>query len=477
MKLLRIFVLNLSLFALTATVQAQSDPVVMTVNGKDITLSEFEYSFNKNNSEGVIDRKSVEEYVPLFINFKLKVAAAEDARYDTLTSIVKDLNSYREQMLMPTLEDPDFIEYEARVAYDNAAARFAGQDLLTASHILVLMRQDATAAQQAAAKTRIDSIYQVLQQGADFATVAKECSDDKPSAVKGGSLGQFCKGMMIPDFEAAAYSLQPGQMSKPVKTTVGWHIIRLEDRHPFEPYEHYRERIIRDLEQRGIRVAAANHLVDSLSRKQGVSRDEMITRLFNKMIANDAEARFLAQEYYDGSLMFEISKNEIWDPAAADEAGQERYFEQHKKQYTWDSPRFKGAVIYAKDQATVDAATRLLKKQKDAAKWEQILTSTFNTDSAKNIRIEQGVYAKGDNANIDILVFGQQGDTKPLKGFEAVGVYGKQIKKPQTAADVKGQLANDYRLAKEQEWVDGLRKKYTFSVNEEVLKQVKTTGK
>ncbi len=476
MKLLRFFILNVSLCTLLMAVQAQTDPVVMTVNGKDVSLSEFEYSFNKNNSEGVIDRKSVEEYVPLFINFKLKVAAAEDARYDTLTSMIKDINSYREQMLLPTLEDPDFIEQAARTTYDNTAAFYAGHDILTASHILVLMRQDATAMQQSAAKERIDSIYQVLLDGADFATVAKECSDDKASAVNGGSLGQFGKGQMIPDFEEAAYTLQPGQMSRPVKTTVGWHIIRLEDRHPFEPYEYHRQNIINFLEQRGIREAAANHLVDSLARQQNVSRDEMIKRLFNQMIANDAEARFLAQEYYDGSLMFEISKNEIWDPAAADEAGQEQYFALHKKQYTWDAPRFKGAIIYAKDQATIDAAKRLLKKQKDVTKWEQILNETFNTDSANTVRIERGVYAQGDNANVDVLAFAKQGSTKPLKGFEAVGVYGKQIKKPETAADVKGQLANDYRVAKEQEWVEALRRKYSFTVNEDVLKQVKTVS-
>ena len=69
------------------TMGAQTDdPVVMVVNGEPVTRSEFEYSFNKNNSEGVIDKKSVDEYVDLFINYKLKVAAALEAKYDTLTS-------------------------------------------------------------------------------------------------------------------------------------------------------------------------------------------------------------------------------------------------------------------------------------------------------------------------------------------------------------------------------------------------------
>lgn len=451
---------------------AQTDPVIMTVAGKDVTRSEFEYSFNKNNSEGVIDRKSIDDYVPLFVNFKMKVAAAEEAGYDTLTSMQNDLRSYREQMLMPTLSDPDFIENEARATYNNTAARFAGQDILTASHILVLMRQDATDQQQADAKTRIDSIYQALQAGADFAELAQRCSDDKASAVKGGSLGQFGKGMMIPDFETAAYALQPGQVSEPVKTTVGWHIIKLEERHPFEPYEYHRESIIRFLEQRGIREAAANHLVDSLARQTGVSRDEMVTRLFNQMIAADDEARFLAQEYYDGSLMYEISKKEIWDPAAADEAGQAAFYAKNKKQYTWAEPRFKGVVIYAKDQAVADAAKKILKKEKDSSRWTDLLNQAFNTDSVKQVVVNAGLYKKGDNRVVDHQVFGTDATVTELKAFPVVTTYGKLLKKPEGFDDVRGEVATNYQQAKEQEWVEKLRKKYTYTVNTDVLKTV-----
>ena len=74
------------LVSMAASAQTVVDPIIMTVNGEPVTRSEFEYSFNKNNSEGVIDKKSVEEYVDLFINYKLKVAAALDAKYDTLQS-------------------------------------------------------------------------------------------------------------------------------------------------------------------------------------------------------------------------------------------------------------------------------------------------------------------------------------------------------------------------------------------------------
>ena len=90
--LLRLFRL-FSLTLLPLGAMAQDDPTIMTINGQPVSRSEFEYSFNKNNSEGVIDKKSVEEYVDLFVNYKLKVQAALDERFDTLTSFKKEFLS------------------------------------------------------------------------------------------------------------------------------------------------------------------------------------------------------------------------------------------------------------------------------------------------------------------------------------------------------------------------------------------------
>ena len=314
-----------------------SDPVIMKINGKSITRSEFEYSFNKNNSDGVLDKKTVEEYVPLYVDFKLKVAEAESQRLDTISSLRKELDGYREQMVIPTLVDSAFIEREARKTYDNTAARFEGQDLLTASHILVLMRQDATAEQQAAAKARIDSIYDALKVvpkehlAEKFAELAKMTSDDKGSAQRGGALGQFGKGMMIPDFEQAAYALKAGEMSAPVKSTVGYHLIYMTERHPFESYEFHHDNIIKFLEQRGIREASANAYLDSVSSQRGITRTELVNELLEKIMATDAEQKNLAQEYYDGTMMYEVTKKDVWDKAQEDKAGMEAYFASHKK--------------------------------------------------------------------------------------------------------------------------------------------------
>ena len=306
-----------------------ADPVIMKINGKSITRSEFEYSFNKNNSDGVLDKKTVEEYVPLFVDFKLKVAEAESQKIDTISAIRKELDGYKEQMVIPTLVDSAYIEREARRTYDNTAARFEGQDLLTASHILALLRQDATAEQDAAAKARIDSIYAVLkavpkeQLAEKFAELAQEKSDDKGSAQRGGALGQFGKGMMIPDFEKAAFALKAGEMSEPIKSTVGYHIIYMTERHPFESYEYHHDNIIKFLEQRGIREASANAYLDSVATQRGITRAVLVDELHKDLMAKDDEQKNLSQEYYDGTLMYEVTKKDVWDKAQADTEWQE----------------------------------------------------------------------------------------------------------------------------------------------------------
>lgn len=473
----KISVVAASLMVGLSVFAQSSDPIIMRINGKSITRSEFEYSFNKNNSDGVIDKKTVEEYVPLFVDFKLKVAEAESQKIDTLASIRKELNGYKEQMVVPTLVDSAFIEREARTTYQKTAERFEGQDLLTASHILILLRQDATAEQDAIAKARIDSIYNVLKAEpsatleSKFAELAREKSDDKASGERGGALGQFGKGMMIPDFEKAAFALKAGEMSAPVKSTVGYHIIYMKERHPFESYEYHRENILKFLDQRGIKEASANALIDSLSTQKSVSREQIIDELHEKLVATDSDLRYLAQEYYDGTLMYEVAKKDVWDVAQKDVDGQEKYFKAHKKDYAWDLPHFAGVVLHAKDDATLTKAKAMLKgvAEDDYAKT---VTSNLNNDSVKVIRVEKGIFKIGDNSNVDRLAFKQKCELKPMKDYESTDVYGKVIKAPRTSKDVRGQVTTDYQNALEKQWVDDLRKKYSVQVFDDVVKTV-----
>lgn len=450
-----------------------NDPVIMKINGNDIKRSEFEYSYNKNNSEGVIDKKDVQDYLQLYVDYKLKVEAAKDAGIDTLSNIKTELQGYREQMVYPTIENPTFVEAQAYKTYQNAASYYGGADLLECQHILVLMRQDATEAQQNAAKNTIDSLYACVRQGQDFDELAKKHSQDPGSAKRGGKLPKFGKGQMIPDFEKAAYELEPGQISQPFKSTAGWHIIKMNARAPFEPYSFHHDKIIDFLnKQNGFKEAAAEALIDSLAQIQGVDKTVVFDQLFNEMIQKDSDNKNLAQEYYDGTLMYEISKNQVWDKAARDQDGLELFFQENKKKYEWTEPRFKGAVVYAKDKNVFKRAKKLTKGV-DPFLWPDTITKTLNTGDEKIVRVEKtNIFKKGDNKAVDKYAFKSNAEVKMMKGFDFCGVIGKMLKKPQGYADVKGVVIADFQKEKEDEWIRALRAKYPVEIYQEVVNTV-----
>ena len=448
------------------------DPVVMKINGQPVSRSEFEYSFNKNNSEGIIDKKSVDEYVDLVVNYKLKVEAAKEARLDTLKSFLNEFAGYRDQQIRPAMITDADIEAEARRIYEETRSRIDGNGGMTKpAHILVMVKQKADEAQQKAAKERIDSIYNALQNGADFAELAKKCSDDKGTAANGGELQWIAKGMTLKEFEDAAWALEKGQMSKPVLSPAGWHIILLKDKGNFFDYDSQRADIVRYIEQRGLREKIIDNKLDSIGKAQNTTAEKVLEAKRLELEANDSDLRNLIKEYYDGLLLYEISNRTVWEKAAADEAGLVAYFKKNKKNYKWDAPRFKGIAYHVKDQADVKAV-------KDAVKglpfdqWADKLRKTFNNDSILRIRVEKGIFKQGDNALVDREVFGVDTIAKGLKDYPIDAVYGQKLKAPKEMTDVKAQVLADYQDALEKEWVEGLRRKYAVEIDEEVLKTV-----
>ena len=97
---------------------------------------------------------------------------------------------------------------------------------------------------------------------------------------------------------------------------------------------------------------------------------------------------------------------------------------------------------------------------------------SLNNDSVKVVRVERGIFKQGDNANVDNLVFKQKKDLKPQKDFPVTGVFGKVAKAPRTYKDVRGLVLSDFQNEQEKLWVDGLRKKYSVEVFDDVVKTV-----
>jgi len=456
---------------------AQNDPVVMTIAGNPVSRSEFEYSYNKNNSEGVIDKKSVEEYVDLFVNYKLKVQAAVDAKLDTMTSFKKEFQSYRDQQIRPAFVSDDDVLAKAHEVYDGTKKQIGERGLIRPAHILMRVGQQAGADEQTKAKQRIDSVYTALKGGADFAELAKQVSQDPGSAARGGQLPWVAPGQTLKEFEDQAYALQPGEMSQPFLSPAGYHIVLMKERKQLEPFDTLKASIIRFLESRNVRDQIASQKIDSIAKAEGLQDREMVVeRKADEMSAKDNDLKYLIQEYHDGLLLYEISNREVWDKAAKDEAGLANYFNKNKKKYKWTEPRFKGIAYHVKDQTDVKAVKNSIKKV-PFDKWAETLRTTFNNDSTIRIRVEKGIFKEGDNALVDKEVFKKDTVVKVLPEYPIDAVYGKKLTKPQSYEDVKGLVTSDYQDELEKQWVAELRKRYTVSVDESVLKTVNNHSK
>ena len=466
-KLKNIF---LSLLLLSSSALAQvSDPVLMTVNGKEVRRSEFEYAFNKNNSNLVEGGQTVEEYLPMYIDFKLKVAEAEALGLDTVASFKDEYKRDRAQMAEDYLIDPNFVEKEAYRIYAKDSATIGKDGFLNLSHIVFVVKQKEDKAAVALAKARIDSVYTMLQAGKTFEETARKFG------IPARALEPFeiIRGQAYPEFEAVAFALADGEYSKPFESPAGFHVVRRLSTRPFGSFEEYKPAIMNMLEQQNIRERARQIRGQQLAEEfgGGLTPSQALALEDSLLESKYPEFGNLMREYYDGLLFFEVSTQEVWNKAQSDVAGIEKFFKKNKKKYKFETPRFRGAVIQATTQQNIDNIKSMV-AGKSVSEYKSVIDANLPKDSMKNVRVEIGVFAVGDNAWVDKLAFGQGDGGKLRKGFTVVELEGRIIKAPESYLDVKGVVTNDYQKYLEEQWVKSLRKKYKVKIDKEVLKTV-----
>jgi peptidyl-prolyl cis-trans isomerase SurA len=220
------FLLALFTCGLLLNSYAQSDETLMTIGDQDITKGEFEYLFYKNNDKEDITYKDVKDYLDLFVKFKLKVIEAENRGMDQKPAFTKELSGYRAQLAKPYLTDRNVDEFYIKQAYDRL------KEEVEASHILIEIKNGKTPADTLAAYNKALDIIDQLKHGADFAELARKYSADPSAQQNGGYLGYFKGFQMIYPFENAAYNTPVGEISQPVRTTYGYHIIKVLDKRP-----------------------------------------------------------------------------------------------------------------------------------------------------------------------------------------------------------------------------------------------------
>lgn len=571
---------------------AQEDKVLMTINGEPVMLSEFLYIYEKNNQESSLEKKSMEEYLDLFINFKLKVAEAIAQGVDTTEAFKKELAGYRAQATPKYMQDNEAIDSLVQLSYnrqanvrraahiaiqcpanadsatmaaaeakiqlarervttgvekkvkqgrkwvtvrepeafadvaremtDDPAGKENGGELgwiqvfrfvypfeeavyntpvgevtevfrspyglhialveeerafeeVHAAHIMKMMPRGSEG-MAIDAKKHIDSLYQVVLAGADFAEIATAHSDDKGSAVRGGDLGWFGRGMMVQPFENITFDMQPGEMSEPFPTRFGWHFVKLYEKRGIQPLDSMRQQLLNQV-KRDVRYQEAEKSFINKTRAEynlpaEMSNDEVKAYADAHLEEKYADLRNLVREYHDGILLFDVSLREVWDKANKDTEGLATFFKANKKNYTWDAPRYKGYIIYAKDEKVAKAAKQIIKSA-NADSVMSYINQRVNVDSVQYVRVERGLWTEGKNAAVDKYAFkSKTAEYTPTEEFPHVIPVGKVIKAPEEYTDVRGQVTTDYQDHLEQLWVQTLRDKYPVVVNEEVLKAV-----
>lgn len=216
--------------------QSTQDPL-LEIAGEKISKEEFLKVYQKNNfNNDALDRKAVEDYLDLYINFRLKVREAVSLGMDTVKTFKDELLSYRKQLAQPYLTDSEMLDKLLAEAYDHKKYD------VRASHILFKVDILASANDTLDAWNRAMKARDRILKGEDFGKVALEMSSDssvKDRIIQGrkikgnrGDLGYFTAFDMVYPFEEAAYDLKVGEISKPVRTEFGYHIIKLTDKQP-----------------------------------------------------------------------------------------------------------------------------------------------------------------------------------------------------------------------------------------------------
>ncbi|MFT4599857.1 MAG: peptidyl-prolyl cis-trans isomerase SurA [Arenicella sp.] len=226
MRKLQLLLVALILTTVSFAHEDEKDPVVLTIDGEGIHKSEFLYIYTKNNPNPSYKKDDLDEYMELFINYKLKVAEAERLGYDTIPKLNSELAQYRKQLSLPYMVDKEKNEDLIKEAYDRT------KNEVRASHILIRVKPDATPKDSLAAYNKIIVLRDRILAGEKFGAVAtgRGGSEDPSAKTNMGDLGYFSALQMVYAFEDAAFKTPVGEVSMPIRTRFGYHIIKTDDK-------------------------------------------------------------------------------------------------------------------------------------------------------------------------------------------------------------------------------------------------------
>lgn len=273
--------------------------VLFTVEEDTVTAGEYMAVYTKNLDLGNdVDPKSPRQYLELYKNFKLKVQEAKNLGLDTMPQFLREYNNYRDQLAEPYLSDEGVTEELVREAFKRSKKD------VRASHIMVELPPNASPKDTLKAYREIQNIREKLEKGASFAELVREHSDDDYSARKGGDLGFFTVFDMVYPFESAAYETPQGQVSSPIRTKYGYHLVKPTEKRDARG----------SLQVRHIMLVAN----DQSSEEEKGNARERIQEIYEKA-ENGEDFRKLARQYsddkqsgYEGGLLEPFGINKMY---------------------------------------------------------------------------------------------------------------------------------------------------------------------
>ena len=258
----------------SVSAQEINDPVLFSVEGRPVHVSEFRYIYEKNNAKDAdYSRESLEEYYDLYCNFKLKVQKARDLGMDEIPELQKELEGYRRQLADAYLVDRQVQENLIREAYDRS------QKDVEIAHVLIKFPSQRTEKAELATRAKAEAAHNALKAGANWEKVIIEYSEDENSKAQSGYLGWFTA--MMPagfyELESAMYETEVGKFSAPVRSHLGYHIVYVQEKR----------------KARG-QVETAHILVKKQKDDRGV---KLLVDSLHKQLENGADFGELAKKY------------------------------------------------------------------------------------------------------------------------------------------------------------------------------------
>ena len=219
-----IFVSGCTLFQ-SSQAPSPEETIVGRIAGEPVTFGELKQQYNKSHTLASEDDQGIVEFADLYMDFRLKLAIARDAGYMQDPEILSELEQYERQSAYPYWLERHIRDHLLDELYERS------RELVHARHILIAVSENASPADTADAYNRLmEARERFLSGETDFMTLSNEYSTHQRGQSMGGDLGFFSAGWAVKPFEDAAYALEPGEVSKPVRSQFGYHLIHVKDR-------------------------------------------------------------------------------------------------------------------------------------------------------------------------------------------------------------------------------------------------------